>query len=155
AFDNALSGYASTSVGVGMGVSVPPFGASHVYGSTSAFEGVFHLSGSPSLSCHSRNAQLYLDVFEKYYEFYGGNSRREYNTAFRVICRSQDAQLYLDVFQKYFECCEGKSRRECNTVFKGTTPSTELGRVNSGKQKLQTDDANDVFKSYSALCSRI
>ncbi|GKF63289.1 hypothetical protein Tco_0186737, partial [Tanacetum coccineum] len=39
AFDNASSDYASTSVGVGMGVSVPPFGASHMYGSTFAFEG--------------------------------------------------------------------------------------------------------------------
>nr|GEW26117.1 histone deacetylase 14 [Tanacetum cinerariifolium] len=61
------------SVEAGMGVFVIPFGQSHVYAGGSASEGAFHLSGSPS------DAQLYMDVFQKYSWCCGGNSRRGCN----------------------------------------------------------------------------
>ncbi|GJV26056.1 hypothetical protein Tco_0942681 [Tanacetum coccineum] len=101
AFDNASSGCASTFIGVGMG--------SHIFGSNYAFEG--H-------SCHSRNPELYLDVFEKYIEFYGGNTHWE-----------------------------------ASTTFRGTVLLAGLRRANFRKRKLQTDADNNVFESYSSLCS--
>ncbi|GKB31098.1 DNA helicase [Tanacetum coccineum] len=65
----------------------------------------------------------------------------------------EDAQLYLDVFQTYFECCGGKSRGRLRTAFEGTVLSTGLRRANFRKRKLHTDADNNVFESYSSLCS--
>nr|GEU86183.1 hypothetical protein [Tanacetum cinerariifolium] len=117
--DNVPSSYGSTcdiiSVEAGMGVFVIPFGQSHVYGDGSASEGSFHLSGSPSVSCHT-----------------------------------EKAQLYIDMFQKYSELCRRNSTRECIITFKAVV---EVGRLDIGKQKLQTSDVADVFQAYFDLCS--
>ncbi|GKC53905.1 hypothetical protein Tco_1076650 [Tanacetum coccineum] len=114
---------------------------------------VFPLPGSPSVSCHTRNAQLYLDVFGMYSHFYEGNLRQESSTAFRVICPGQDPQLYLDVFKMYFKCCGGTSCTESTRTFKGTMLVAGSCHTNAGKRKLQTTDVNDPFRSYSSLCS--
>nr|GEW22721.1 hypothetical protein [Tanacetum cinerariifolium] len=78
---------------------------------------VFPLSGSPSVSCHIRNAQLYLDVFGMYSDFYEGNLRQESSTAFRGTmlvagsCHTNARKRKLqtadanDPFRSYYSLC--------------------------------------------------
>nr|GEW29935.1 DNA helicase [Tanacetum cinerariifolium] len=118
ALDNVRIRYASScnvpSIEAPTGVSVLPFGA--VFTS----EGIFNLWDIPSANCPSQNTQLYLDVFQKCFEFCGGggNLRRERTTTFRVVCHTEDTKLYLDVYQKYFQSCREISREQPNMIFK-------------------------------------
>ncbi|GJY97586.1 hypothetical protein Tco_0514496 [Tanacetum coccineum] len=110
-FDNVLIDHGSAcdipSVEAGMGVSVVPFEHPHVYRGCSASEGMCHLSGSPyateelpSSSCHSQRARLYLDVFQKYSEFYGGTFGRQCSTSLKGIfgiirCEKSEAESFM------------------------------------------------------------
>nr|GEZ11606.1 hypothetical protein [Tanacetum cinerariifolium] len=98
--DNVPSSYGSTCdiifVEFGMGVSVIPFGQSHVYDVDSASEGE-----SFSFIGFSFNELSY----------------RKSSTIYRRV--SEDAQLYLDVTQKHSWCCKGNSRPGCSTRLEG------------------------------------
>ncbi|GJU24896.1 DNA helicase [Tanacetum coccineum] len=146
ALDNVCIPYAYgcdvPSIGPPTGVSIIPFGG------VSASEEMLNLLGVPSANCSTDYSQLYLNVFQKCSEFYGGNLRRERTTTFRLVCRTQDAKLYLDVYQKYHHGCKEVLREGPSTISNG------IPSVDCESQKLKSADAVDVFQAYYALCSR-
>nr|GEV81281.1 DNA helicase [Tanacetum cinerariifolium] len=104
-------------------------------------------------SCSSRITGLYLDVFQKCYEFCGVKSQRECSTSFRVINRTEDVELYLDMYRKYSRVSGKVPCVQQGTGLRGS--SAFVGGVGDGldKRKLQPSGHYDVFKAYLALCS--
>nr|GEV38868.1 DNA helicase [Tanacetum cinerariifolium] len=154
------------------GVFVLPFGG------VSAYEEMLNLLGVPSANCRTDNTRLYLNVFQKCFEFCGGNLPVLQNKVNRgqrrstvvklagnllilakvhkthLLCRTKDVKLYSDVYQKYRQGCKGVSQKGPGTISKGTPSTADVMCMDCESQKLMPTDVVDVFQAYSALCSR-
>nr|GEW96593.1 DNA helicase [Tanacetum cinerariifolium] len=107
---------------------------------------MLNLLGVPYANCVTHNTHLYLNVFQKCFDFCGGNLRRERTTTFRVVCRTEDAKLYLNVYQKYRQGCKEVSREGPNTISNGTLSAADVMRMDRESQKLKSTNAADVFR---------
>ncbi|GJX63681.1 hypothetical protein Tco_0296581 [Tanacetum coccineum] len=172
-FDNALSGCTFTFVGVGVGPDV--------YGGTSALQGVFSLSASSSLSsydpndqlgllcllvaafhfrllhfllviCRAQDAELYLDVFNKYSQCCGGTSRHVSSRTFTdpmsvatlIHTNARKQKFHTDgagdPFRSYSSLCLANAGKRRVVDSPRTAPVSSLHLAGSHCSKLLQKD---------------
>nr|GEZ50235.1 hypothetical protein [Tanacetum cinerariifolium]GEZ51041.1 hypothetical protein [Tanacetum cinerariifolium] len=133
------------------GCPIVPFEDPHTYGGNSASQGMSHLSGSPYathelplVSYGSQNAQLYLDVFQKYSRFYRGSSRRQWSTTFKGMSHLSGSpyashELLTMIMQHNFQC-----RRRLVDLPQTTTVADFCSEETTN---------SELFWKYTKLCA--
>nr|GEV65137.1 DNA helicase [Tanacetum cinerariifolium] len=124
------------------GVFVLPFGC------VSASEEMLNLLGVPSANCRTDNTRLYLNVFQKRFEFCGGNLPVLQNKCSAVLRTQNYIRMSI---RSIARVVRGVSQKGPGMISKGTPSAVDVMCMDCESQKLMP---TDVFQAYSALCSR-